>query len=153
MAENSVITKEIQDMIDVETGPVTYQIEDWMIKRFADIIDDPNPLWSNKEHAQKKGYEDIVASPTFLFNFFNLDQDEWSRLVQCPLPNILAGGSETEHFIPVIAGDAVTVTGKLAEAKEREGKSGKLLFLVFERTYKNQRGEPVARVRQTFIRC
>ena len=152
MADNSVITKEIQDMIGVEIGPVTYQIEDWMIKRFVDIIEDPNPLWVDKEFAQKKGYENIVVPPTFIINFLNLDQDEWARLVQCPLPNILAGGSETEYFLPVIVGEHITVTGKLVNAQERDGKSGKLLFLVLERIYKNQRGEPVTRAQQTFIR-
>jgi acyl dehydratase len=152
MAENSVITREIRDMIGVEAGPVTYQVEDWMIRRFADVIDDPNPLWVDREYAQKKGFKDIVAPQTFLLNYFNLDQDEWARLVKCPLPNILAGGSETECFLPVSAGEHVTVSGKLVEAKEREGKGGKLLFLIFERSYINQHGELVTRARQTFVR-
>ena len=152
MPENSVITKEIRDMIDVEKGPFTYQVEDWMIKKFAEVIDDPNPLWVDREYAQKKGFKDIVAPQTFLLNYFNLDQDEWARLVECPLPHILAGGSETECILPVIAGEQITVSGRLVDAKEREGKGGKLLFLIFERSYKNQRGELVIRARQTFIR-
>lgn len=149
---DTVITREIRDMIGVEVGPYTYQLEDWMIKRFIDIIEDPNLLWIDKEYAQKKGYENILAPPTFLINIFNLDQDEWARSVECPLPNVLAGGSETEYFLPAIAGGHITVIGKLVDAKEREGKTGKLLILVFERIYKNQKGEMIARARQTFIR-
>jgi len=152
MAENSVITKEIQEMISIEIGPVTYQIEDWMIREFAEVIDDSNPLWTDSEYAQKKGFKNIVAPQTFLLNYLNLDQDEWARLVRCPLPNVLAGGSESEYFLPVIVGEHITVTGKLVDAREREGKGGKLLFLIFERTYKNQQGELVTRARQTFIR-
>ena len=152
MAENSVITKEIQEMIGIEIGPVTYQIEDWMIREFAEVIDDSNPLWTDSEYAQKKGFKNIVAPQTFLLNYLNLDQDEWARLVRCPLPNVLAGGSESEYFLPVIVGEHITVTGKLVDAREREGKGGKLLFLIFERTYKNQQGELVTRARQTFIR-
>ena len=152
MAENSVVTKEIQEMIGVEIGPVTYQIEDWVIREFAEVIDDSNPLWTDSEYAQKKGFKNIVAPQTFLLNYLNLDQDEWARLVRCPLPNVLAGGSESEYFLPVVVGDHITVTGKLVDAREREGKGGKLLFLIFERTYKNQQGELVTRARQTFIR-
>jgi len=152
MSENSVITKEVQEMIGVELGPVTYQIEDWMLKKFAEVADDPNPLWVDREYAQKKGFKDVVVPPAFLLNYFTLEQDEWARLVSCPLPHVLAGGSETEYFLPVVAGEHITVTGKLVDVKEREGKGGKLLFMTFERTYKNQQGEPVSKARQTFIR-
>jgi hypothetical protein len=152
MTEEAVFTPEIRSMMGVETGPKKYKITKKIIQTFAEVINDPNPLWCDKRHAIKQGYKDIISSPTFLVNFFDLDQPEQARLVSCPLPNVLAGGSEVEHFISVVAQDTITVTGKLIDVQEKQGRDGKLLFLIFERTYKNHQGETVTRARQTFIR-
>jgi len=152
MTGEGVLTPEIQSMIGVEIGPQRYKITRKIIQKFAEVIGDPNPLWRDKQHAMKQRYDDIVSPPTLLANLFDLNQAEQARLVRCPLPNILAGGSEVEHFIPVVAKDSITVTGKLVEVQEKPGRGGKLLFLIFERIYKNQRGETVARAQQTFIR-
>lgn len=150
--KSSVISEEIRSMIGVELGPKTYKIEQSMITKFTDVIDDPNPLWSDSGYAREKGYDNALVPPTFLINFFSLDQDDWAWQVNCPLPKVLAGGSEVEYFNHVVVGDSITVTGKLVDVQEKMGKGGKLLFLIFERTYKNQRGELVIRVRQTSIR-
>jgi acyl dehydratase len=152
MATEGVLTPEIQSMIGLEIGPQRYRITRKIIQKFAEVIGDPNPLWRDKQHAIKQRYDDIVSPPTLLANLFDLNQAEQARLVRCPLPNILAGGSEVEHFIPVVAKDSITVTGKLIEVQEKPGRGGKLLFLIFERICKNQRGETVARAQQTFIR-
>ena len=152
MTGEGVLTPEIQSMIGVEIGPQRYKITRKIIQKFAEVIGDPNPLWRDQQHAIKQRYNDIVSPPTFLANLFDLNQPEQARFVRCPLPNVLAGGSEVEHFIPVAAKDSITVTGKLIEVQEKRGKSGKLLFLVFERIYRNQRGEMVTRAQQTFIR-
>ena len=65
---------------------------------------------------------------------------------------MLAGGSEYEYFQVVRPGDLITAKVKLADAYERERKTGKMLFLVIEITYTNQRGEVVATERSTPIR-
>lgn len=151
-AGDSTITEEIRSMIGTESGPQTYKIERSTIEKFADVIDDTNPLWRDKAYAKKRGFTDIIAPPTFLVNLYRLKQDEWALSVKCPLSRVLAGGSEMESFQPVMPGDLITVTGKLIQAYERDGKAGKLLFLIFERNYKNQIGELVTKVRQAFIR-
>ena len=152
MTEEDLVTPEIRSMIGVETKPREYTITREVISKFTEATGDPNPLWLDKEYAKKAGYDDVVTPPAFLTNLFDLEQPEQARLLQCPLPHTLAGGCETEHFIPVVAQERITITGSLIEAREKQGKAGKLLFLIFERIYKNQRGETVARARQTFIR-
>jgi acyl dehydratase len=49
-------------------------------------------------------------------------------------------------------GDAITTVAKLSEVKEKTGKGGTMLFLTVEVIYINQKGELVARCRNTFIR-
>ncbi len=147
-----VLTPEIRSILGVETTPRKYTITRELISKFADVSGDPNPLWLDSDYAKKAGYDDVVAPPPFLANLFDLDQPEQARLLPCPLPNTLAGGCEAEHLVPVIAQQTITVTGSLTEAKEKMGKAGRLLVLVFERIYKNQDGEIVTKARQTFIR-
>jgi hypothetical protein len=49
-------------------------------------------------------------------------------------------------------GDRITATGRVADAYEKSGSTGTLLFIIFETDYVNQRGERVARLRGTMIR-
>ena len=52
---------------------------------------------------------------------------------------------------PVQAGDVITATTKVVDIYEREGRLGKMLFVISETTYKNQDGEIVAKARNTGI--
>ena len=64
----------------------------------------------------------------------------------------LHGGTELECYQPVRPGDVITVTIKVANMRKRQGsKLGKMVFVTFELTYKNQRQELVAKCRQMLI--
>lgn len=64
---------------------------------------------------------------------------------------ILDGGVEFDFYIPVRAGDTLVVYGQFIDARERVGRSGKMLFLTMEQTYLNQNGDIVAKARNTLI--
>ena len=49
------------------------------------------------------------------------------------------------------AGDTLIVYGQFVDARERTGKTGKMLFLTMEQTYLNQNGDTVAKQRATLI--
>lgn len=38
------------------------------IRRFADGIGDPNPLWRNRQYAEKSRYARTVAPPSWVFS-------------------------------------------------------------------------------------
>lgn len=67
------------------------------------------------------------------------------------LPNFINGGTEIEYFEPICLGDTITTTAKLIDIKEKTGSRGRLLIMLLEMNYKNQRGELVRRCRNTFI--
>jgi len=140
LAEASAITDELRSLLNVEFGPEVYEIEKGMLKKFADAIDDPNPLWQK------------VAPPTFAtaLRLDELTQKVWTA--KCPLTRFLNAGNELEYYQPIKVGDVISVTGKLADIREREGKMGKMLFMTLELTYKNQKGEIVIKGRNTIIR-
>lgn len=152
MTKESVITEEIRNAVGMEFGPYIYEVEKGAIKRVAEAIEDTNPLWQDEEYARRSSYAGIIASPTFLFTLRYDELLQRIRELDCPLKNELNGGSEIEYFQSIRPGDVITLTAKLTGVNERDGRSGKLLFFLIDLTYKNQRGELVAKHRINIIR-
>jgi len=140
LAEASAITDEIKALLNVEFGPKVYEIEKGMVRKFAGAIDDPNPLWQK------------VAPPTFPTALALEEFTQKIFTVRCPLTRFLNGGNELEYYQPIKVGDTISVTGKLSDVREREGRTGKMLFMTLELTYKNREGEVVVKGRNTIIR-
>lgn len=140
MSEEPVITDELKNLLNVEFGPEVYEIEKGMVKKFAEAIDDPNPLWQK------------IAPPTFPTALILEELYQKVMMAKCPLSRRLNGGSELEYYQTIKIGDVISVTGKLSGLRERTGKIGKMLFLVVELTYQNQRGEVVVKGRNTHIK-
>ena len=53
------------------------------------------------------------------------------------------GGNDYEYFQPIRPGDAITTRSKIVDISEREGRAGKLIIVLTERTLTNQKGEVV----------
>ena len=63
----------------------------------------------------------------------------------------VVGGSTTEFLGEVRVGDVLFAEERIADVKERQGKSGPLVFVETETSYRNQRDEPVAIYRMTVV--
>lgn len=148
MAEDSLITEELRSKIGVEGKPRVYEIEKGMIKQFARAIDDPNPLWQDEEYARKSKYGGLIAPPALVIAL------GWSDF-QADGPRGRAGlhgSTELEYYQPIRAGDTITITNTLIDAQEKDSQRlGKMAVFTYERTYKNQRQEVVAKCRQLVI--
>jgi len=128
-----------------------YEIEKGMIWRFAQAIDDQNPLWQDEEYASKSWYGGIIAPPTFILTI-GFEQIQQKMTTLMPGIGRLHGGTEVEYYQPVRPGDTITVSGKIANVREREGsKLGKMVFVTFDMSYENQREEPVAKCHQLLV--
>lgn len=151
MKEVNLIAEEFIKRIDVEEEPEIWEVEKGHIRRFAQAIGDPNPLWQDEDDARKTRYGEIIAPPFFLVDAGLVKLVD--KLVQmCPHWANINGGTELEFYRPMKVGDTIQTVAKLSEVKKREGKSGSMLFLTVEVTYTNQNKELVARCRNTFIR-
>jgi acyl dehydratase len=134
--------------LGLESAPVSYEVEKGAIRKFADAIGDEDPIYYDEQAAQAAGFKTIIAPPTFLCIF---------RPQELPDLNIqfgrvrLNGGNEYEYYQPLYAGDTITVTAKYADVNERTGRTGKMVFVITELTFKNQHGEVVAKGRNTGI--
>ena len=129
----------------------TYDVERGAVRRFAEAIGDPNPLFNDEAEARKTRFGGMIAPPTFC------------RSMGSPIPDVriealgasfrgLDGGSEWEYLRPIRVGDRITVQTKLVDLKESEGRLGPMVFITMETSYTNQFGEVCATQRSTGIR-
>ena len=138
MAE-SVITEDMRKAIGAELNRVVFDIEHVLIRRFTEAVGDPNPIW--KEQVPPSLYVAIFAEGG-TESFYPFD---------VPLNRRLDGGGEWEFIQPAMFGDTITSVRRLIDLYEKDGKLGRMLFLVRETTWTNQRNEIVARNRTTVI--
>jgi acyl dehydratase len=144
----STVVEFDRSALGVESAPVSYDVEKGAIRKFAEAIGDDDPIYYDEKAAQAAGFPTIVAPPTFLCTF---------RAQELPDLKIqfgrvrLNGGNEYEYYQPICAGDTITLTAKYADVSERSGRTGSMVFVITELTFTNQRGEVVAKGRNTGI--
>jgi acyl dehydratase len=121
-----------------------------MIRRFARAIGDPNPLWQDDEYAKSSRYGGIIAPPTFVLAIGG-EQFMDNVISLASFSTLLMGGTELEFYQPISPGDEITVIFKISSLRERQGKMGRMAFMTFDSSYKNQKQELVAKCRQMII--
>jgi len=129
----------------------TMPIEWSKVREFARAIRDPNPVYFDPELARKE-CGGIPVPTTFLqVAAFWQDADSMPT-VHFDIRRILHGEQEFELYKPILVGDVLTGTARIADIYEREGgRGGKMTFMVTEIEYQNQKGEKVAVARSTLI--
>ncbi len=164
MKEESLITDEARAMIGVEREPATSgPVTEVEIMAYCQAVGDLNPLYVDKEAAEKGPYGGIIAPPLSVpipgaMRLTDLREDglpapkgnSWAPPLK--VTRSMAGGTETEFFAPIRPGDMLTSRTKIADIFERTGRSGsRLVFVVTETVTINQNGEVVTISRSTGI--
>ena len=144
------LTEEMrQEAIGVQSAPITIEVEKGAIIRFAESIEDPNPLWNDENAARKSRYGGLIASPTFLRSM----RPERPQIpFPIPFTRLLDGGIQWEYFEPVRPGDRITAIARIENLSPRSGRLGPMLFVVNSISYTNQFREVVATELNTIIR-
>ncbi len=148
---NKIVTDEVLKQIGKMGEPRTYEVERGAIRRFAEAIGDPNPLFNDEQRARETRFGGVIAPPTFC------------RSMGSPIPDVklpalgdsfrgLDGGSDWEYFHPIRPGDRITAQTRLVDLKESEGRLGPMVFITMETTYTNQFGQLCVTQRSTAIR-
>lgn len=163
MKEESLISEEVKAWVGKEVTIHTGEITKTDIQRYALTVDDYNPLYLDEDYAKSSRYGTLIAPPNFLSAVrvwqagpSNLELNKDGTPKRQLLPPFKAlrkmgGGQELEFYQPVRPGDSFTVTQKLIDVYEKEGKKGKLVFAIIESTYTNQLGRLTHRCRDTII--
>lgn len=158
MAKEFEITDEMRAAIGVESPPWTYEVTTTSVRGFARGVGYTDPVYFDIDAARKAGYRNLPAPPTYLGTPVFIPgrssdtfsgPTEGQPSVKHGLPGLLDGGTETEYFDVICAGDTLSVQGKVAGLDIRESKGlGKMLIVTSESTYTNQQtGKVVAKQR------
>jgi acyl dehydratase len=140
MTEPLAGIEKLKSMVGVGWKPRDYPVEREMIRRFCRAVGDTNPKWR----------DGMVAPPTFVLAIgFEQFVDDLLAIVS--FNTVLMAGTDLECYQPIKTGDTITAVFAISGLREREGENGKMAFLTFESTCKNQKQELVAKCRQMVI--
>jgi len=140
MSEALAGIEKLKSMVGVGWEPRDYPIEREMVRRFNRAVGDTNPKWR----------DGMMAPPTFVLAI-GFEQFIDDLLAMVSFKSVLMAGTELECYRPIKTGDVITAVFEISGLREREGEVGRMAFLTFESTCKNQGGELVAKCRQMVI--
>lgn len=170
------LTEEIRKYIGLETDlqPACDPVERGAVRRYAQAIMDPDPIYMEDEAVRGTRYAKPVAPPLFPnamlrlpFGERDLVQERASDphfdgavgsstlgLPPLPLVNspLLNGGSEVELYRFAEHGEAIGIKSRYLDIYERESSKGVMLFVVIETDFLDRDGKLVMRFRKTQIR-
>ncbi len=154
------VSEDVLAMIGLEKVR-QYDVTKRDIKRFAQAIGEANPVHSDEDYAKSTRHGAIVAPPLFcqMFTFEDVPQNRLPSdgspvEIDVPVPaqRTVGGGSSYEIFRWVKAGDKIVAKSTLKDVFIKNGKSGKLYFIVVCTEFSNQKNELVAKETATYIK-
>lgn len=155
---DSLVPPGAREMIgQVTAGPISAVISAKETQRYAQAVDDLNPIYFDEEAAQAAGYRTLVAPPTFLDHVAvqgrSVDEMRTDGLFHNPtsrgisMKRTMFGGQEWDWLAPAYVGDTITATQRLAAIDEKVGGKGPFVLVSWETTFTNQDGDVVAKAR------
>jgi acyl dehydratase len=138
-----------KSLIGRESEPVVHEVEKNAIRRFADALGDPNPIYTDEEAARAAGYAGLVAPPTF--SAVLATNDRFRHSLDLGTRSLLHGEQQFEYGRPIVAGDRITVKSRVADVQEKAGPSGPMDVIVVEDEGRGADGELVFRSREMLI--
>ena len=129
-----------------EAGP--FEVTEDMIISFNQSISQMGACYNDRDAAVEAGYRGIIAPPTLCTLFV--------RRVELPDINLkfgktrFHGGQRVQSKTPIVPGDSISASSHLKEVYAKTGRSGTMVFIVWETTFTNQLGEVVADVQESY---
>jgi acyl dehydratase len=129
-----------------QAGP--FEVTKEIVQSFSRSIGEEEAVYNDEAAAQAAGYGGLVAPPTMCTLFV--------RHVQLPDINLKFGrsrfhaGQRVQARGNILAGDSLTASSHLKEVYAKTGRSGTMVFIVWETTFSNQHGQVVADVQESF---
>ena len=140
------------------------------IRRWLEPKEFACALHTDPEVARGAGYKDVIAPSTMVFSYglpaYWAPGDSHAQMGdeprQIPIPVIFdvpapctlsfASNIDMEFFEPMVVGDRITRSSRLASIEHKELRVGQGAFMTQEDTYTNQNGDKVAIVMLTIFR-
>jgi acyl dehydratase len=129
-------------------GP--FEVTKELIQAFIQSVGETSPIFTDEAAAVAAGYRGLVAPPTLCTVLVH----------RVSLPSIdlkfgkmqVHAGQRVQPRRPIVAGDQITASSHLKDVYAKTGRSGTMVFIVWETTFRNQNGVVVADVQESFAR-
>ncbi len=126
-----------KSLIGAESEPELFTVERGAIRKFADAIGDPNPIYQRGD----------VAPPTFPTTF----RVRIPGLADIDPSRFIHGNEEYMYERPLRAGDVVMVTRKVTDLFVKEGRLGQMTFVIASLEGRNPSGTLIFSGKTTVI--
>ncbi len=131
-----------------ESKPVVLDVERGHIRRFAEAVGDPNPIYVDEAAARAAGPPRIPAPPTFAVA---LRANDPRAGLDIDFRKLLHGEQEFVFSRPLYAGDRLTIVGRIAAADVKQTRSGIMDVMVLETVARDGDGAHVFTARSTVL--
>ena len=138
-----------KNAIGRSSPPTLNEVEKGAIRRFAEAVGDYNPIYYDEEYARASGFPTIVAPPTFPASFHSAA--DLRELLGVGIKSLLHAEQAFEYERPILAGDRIYVSTKVADVLEKTGPAGKMDVAVIEDEGRDEEGTLVFRARRTLV--
>jgi acyl dehydratase len=127
------------EFVGLSSEPVKNLVERGAVRRFAEAIAAPSPLYIDEDAAGSSRYGSLLAPPTFPRTF------DYGRIEGLELPSagLIHGEFRISYERPLLVGEEVLCRMQLKDSYDKQGSRGLLGFLVFERTGEASDGQLV----------
>ena len=147
-----MLPEEIKKYVGQTIDSSVFRVEKEPVRRFADAVGDPNPLYHDEEYARKSRFGAILAPPGFLSSLWFTGRTRAEDIGPTALMQALAAaghgrvldtGIDYDFFQPVRVGDTIRSAAVVTNVVERAG----VVFVVIETTFTNQNDQTVMKSR------
>ena len=138
-----------KNAIGRSSPPTLNEVEKGAIRRFAEALGDYNPIYYDEEYARALGYPTIVAPPTFPASFHSAA--DLRELLGVGIKSLLHAEQGFEYERPILAGDRIYVSTRVADVLEHQGPAGKMDVALIQDEGRDEEGNLVFKARRTLV--
>lgn len=127
--------------------PVMNLVEKGAVRKFAEAIADPNPLYVDETAAKESRHGGLIAPPTFPRTF------EYGEVEGLGSPGqaYIHGEHQITYERPLFVGEEILCYTEVTDYYEKEGREGTMSFLISERVGETPEGQRIFSMLDTAV--
>lgn len=133
--------------IGQRSEPIVNVVEKGAVRKFAEAIGDPNPLYLDEEAAKASRYGGLIAPSTFPRTFEYGEVEDLGS----PGQGYIHGEHRIRYERALFVGEEVSCYAEVKDYYEKEGREGPLGFLISERVGESPEGDRIFAMLDTAV--
>lgn len=149
MPNSSTPELSVGSVLDV----VSFEVEAGKVREFATATQTADPVHTDTAAADAAGFSNVLGTPTHVVVAgHHRDQKQFVQDLGLAIERVVVGSVEWHYARPLVAGDRLTGTRRIADDTTREGKRGGTMRLVtLETRWVDEAGDTAVTQREVLI--